>query len=99
MTKKSRQNVINYVVNESLIEQLPEKLVTLFKFGSETHIYELKEAVKYWLKHACDCVVEYIVRSFCHVKEFCFGSSFIYNTYTYSFVNVVFSIIKSCMIC
>ena len=53
MTKKSKQNVINYVINESFIEQLAEKHVTLFKFGSETNIYELKQAVKQWLKHAC----------------------------------------------
>ena len=45
MTKKSRPNVINYVVNESFIEQLAEKHVTLFKFGSETNICELKQAV------------------------------------------------------
>ena len=46
MTKKSKQNLINYVVNESFIEQLAEKHVTLLKFGSETTIYELKQAVK-----------------------------------------------------
>ena len=46
MTKKSKQNVINYVINESFIEQLAEKHVTLFKFGSETNVYELKQAVK-----------------------------------------------------
>ena len=46
MTKMSKQNVINYVINESFIEQLAEKHVTLFKFGSETNIYELKQAVK-----------------------------------------------------
>ena len=46
MTKKSKQNVINYVINESFIEQLAEKHVTPFKFGSETNIYELKQAVK-----------------------------------------------------
>ena len=46
MTKKSKQNVINYVIEESFIEQLAEKHVTLFKFGSETNIYELKQAVK-----------------------------------------------------
>ena len=78
--------------------QLAEKHVTLFKFGSETNIYELKQAAKYWLKHAFDSVVEYIVRSCCHIKEFCFGSSFIFDTNTYNFVNVAFSIIKTCMI-
>ena len=46
MTKKSKQNVINYVIHESFIEQLAEKHVTLFKVGSETNIYELKQAVK-----------------------------------------------------
>ena len=46
MTKKSKQNVINYVINESFIEQLAEKHVTLFKFGSETNIYEVKQAIK-----------------------------------------------------
>ena len=46
MTKKSKQNVINYVINESFIEQLAEKHVTLFKFGNERNIYELKQAVK-----------------------------------------------------
>ena len=46
MTKKSKQNVINYVINESFIEQLAEKHVTLFKFDSERNIYELKQAVK-----------------------------------------------------
>ena len=98
MTKKSRQNVINCVINKFFIEQLAEKHVTLFKFGSETNICELKQAVKQWLKHACDCVVEYTVRSCCHVKEFCFGSSFIFNPYAYNFVNVMFSIIKTCLI-
>ena len=46
MTKKSRQNVINCVINKFFIEQLAEKHVTLFKFGSETNICELKQAVK-----------------------------------------------------
>ena len=50
------------------------------------------------MKHACDCFVEYTVRSCSHIKEFCFESSFIYNTYTYNFVNIVFSTIKTCMI-
>ena len=98
MTKNSKQNVINYVITESFIEQLAEKHVSLSKFGSETNINELKQAVKWWLKHACDCFVEYIVRSCSHIKEFCFESSFIYNTYTYNFVNIVFSTIKTCMI-
>ena len=98
MTKNSKQNVINYVITESFIEQLAEKHVSLSKFGSETNINELKQAVKQWLKHACDCFVEYIVRSCSHIKEFCFESSFIYNTYTYNFVNIVFSTIKTCMI-
>ena len=98
MNKKSRQNVVNYVINKCFIEQLVEKHVTLFKFGSETNICELKQAVNKSFKHACDSVVECIVRSCCHVKEFCFGGSFIYNTYTYNFVNVVFSIIRTCLI-
>ena len=46
MTKKLKQNVINNVINESFIEHLAEKHVTLFKFGSETNIYELEQAVK-----------------------------------------------------
>ena len=46
MTKMSKQNVINSVIKEFFIEQLPEKHVILFKFGSETNIYELKQAVK-----------------------------------------------------
>ena len=46
MTKKSKQNVINYVINKSFVEQLAEKYVTLFKFGSETNVYELQHAVK-----------------------------------------------------
>ena len=46
MTKMLKQNVINYVINESFIEHPAEKHVILFKSGSETNIYELKEAVK-----------------------------------------------------
>ena len=46
MTKNSKQNVINYVITESFIEQLAEKHVSLFNFGSETNIIELKQAVK-----------------------------------------------------
>ena len=46
MTKKSKQNVINHVIEESFIEQLAEKHVTLFKFGSEMNIYQLKQAAK-----------------------------------------------------
>ena len=38
--------MINYVINESFIEQLAKKHATLFKFASETNIYELKQAVK-----------------------------------------------------
>ena len=34
------------VINESFIEQLAEKHIKLFKLGSQTNIYELKEAVK-----------------------------------------------------
>ena len=46
MTKKSKQNVTNYVIKKSFVEQLAEKYVTLFKFGSEANIYALKQAVK-----------------------------------------------------
>ena len=46
MTKKSKQNVTNYVINKSFVEQLAEKYLTLFKFGSETNVYELQHAVK-----------------------------------------------------
>ena len=38
MTKNSKQNVINDVINETFTEELAEKHVTLFKFGSETNI-------------------------------------------------------------
>ena len=37
----------DYVINESFMGQLAEeKHVTLFKFGSKTNIYELKQAAK-----------------------------------------------------